>query len=66
LARATLNTINLAPNAHYPNMTPEQAFDAAIASGAIEALGDPHKAQQLLGHGGLLDTFTTRFNLIEP
>jgi alkyl sulfatase BDS1-like metallo-beta-lactamase superfamily hydrolase len=66
LTRATLNTINLAPNAQYPQMTPEQAFDAAIASGAIQVAGDAQKARQLLGDGGLLDTFTTRFNIVEP
>jgi alkyl sulfatase BDS1-like metallo-beta-lactamase superfamily hydrolase len=66
LTRAALNAINLAPNAQYPNMTPEQAFDAAVAGGAIQVLGDAEKAHQLLGAGGLLDTFTTRFNIIEP
>lgn len=66
LTRATLNMINLAPNAQYPEMTPEQAFDAAVASGAVQVIGDQQKVHELLGDGGLLDRFTTRFNLIEP
>lgn len=61
-----LNAVNLAPNEQYPKMTPEQAFDAAVANGTIQVVGDKEQVHVLLGEGGLLDTFTTRFNVIEP
>ncbi len=66
LTRAALNAVNLAPNEQYPKMTPEQAFDAAVANGTIQVVGDKEQVHVLLGEGGLLDTFTTRFNIIEP
>jgi alkyl sulfatase BDS1-like metallo-beta-lactamase superfamily hydrolase len=56
LSRATLDSINLATNA-------QQALVSAIQSGAIRVTGNPQKIGELFA---LLDTFNTRFNIIEP
>jgi alkyl sulfatase BDS1-like metallo-beta-lactamase superfamily hydrolase len=56
LARATLDAVNLAPD-------PKQALINAVQSGAIQVTGNPLKIGELFG---LFDTFTTRFNIIEP
>lgn len=56
LARTTLDEINLSPS-------PEQAFAAAIGAGQIQVTGNVQKIAALFA---MLDTFTTRFNIIEP
>lgn len=56
LARTTLDAINMAAN-------PQQALMDAIQSGAIQVTGDPQKIYELFA---LFDTFSTKFNLIEP
>jgi alkyl sulfatase BDS1-like metallo-beta-lactamase superfamily hydrolase len=75
MSRTMLDAINMAPNAQFPNMTSEQAFDAAIDHGLVQVDGNRQKVHQLLGAelnadgkwgGVLLDTFTTTFNIIEP
>lgn len=75
MSRAMLDGINMAPNTQFPNMTSEQAFDAAVDRGLVQVEGNRQKVHQLLGaelnaegkwEGVLLDTFTTTFNIIEP
>jgi alkyl sulfatase BDS1-like metallo-beta-lactamase superfamily hydrolase len=66
LARSTLDWINAQPDAQHPALTPEKAFDAAIESGQVQVTGNRQKVHELLGDGGLLDTFATTFNIIEP
>lgn len=72
LTRTLLTEINTRPDPDNPVQTnPEKGWDAAIAGGQVQVTGDAGKVHELLGYdrqygGVLLDTFTTRFNLIEP
>ncbi len=56
LTKAALDAVNMAAD-------PTQALADAIESGEIEVTGDPRKVAELFG---LLDTFSTGFNIIEP
>jgi alkyl sulfatase BDS1-like metallo-beta-lactamase superfamily hydrolase len=70
LDRATLDSINMAPDEAFPDKTPEQAWDIVIEWPGV-VTGDRAKVHALLGYNPdpntrLLDTFEPTFNIIEP
>ena len=56
LTKAALDAVNMAPD-------PAQALADALKGGDIGVTGDPRTLAELFG---LLDVFTTKFNIIEP